>query len=243
MSDPPQTQHSSSSPWRRPPTTTRDATVDGPRRPAPRRGLTARSSASTVGARRHVHPRGGRPAARALAPLPPAHTRSGDRPGQADRARRPARQGTARQLQPAARRLQRPPLPEPGPAARRPRPGGHARTDPGEREVRLAQGLPLLHLRHPVDPSGDPARPGELGPHDPPARPRGPALAQGRTRRARAVGAPGPRADARGARRGDRTADRAGRGGPPPARRPRQPRPADRRGRRHRARRPAPLRR
>ncbi len=70
-----------------------------------------------------------------------------------------------------------------------------------EREVRLAQGLPLLHLRDPVDPSGDPARPGELRPHDPPARPRRPALAQGRARRARAVGAPRPRAHARGARR------------------------------------------
>ncbi len=43
--------------------------------------------------------------------------------------------------------------------------------------------------------------------------------------------------------RGDRTADRPGRRGAPPARGARQPRPADRRGRGHGARRPAPLRR
>ena len=148
---------------------------------------------------RHLHPRVRRPAAGALAPLPAAHARPGDRPGQADRARRPARQGTARQLQPAPGRVQRPPLPEPGPAARRPRPGGHARPDPRQREVRLAQGLPLLDLRDAVDSPGDPARPGELGTHDPPARPRRPALAQGRARRARAVGAARPRAHDRGA--------------------------------------------
>ena len=92
----------------------------------------------------HVHPRVRRPAAGALAPLPPAHSRAGDRTGAADRARRPARQGTARQLQPAPGRVQRAALPEPGTAPGRPRPGGHARADPRQREVRLAQGLPLL---------------------------------------------------------------------------------------------------
>jgi hypothetical protein len=59
---------------------------------------------------------------------------------------------------------------------------------PREREVRLAQGLPLLDLRNAVDPSGDPARPRELGTDDPPARARRAALPQGRARRARAVG-------------------------------------------------------
>ena len=178
----------------------------GRARPTSRRRTPRRAAGQPDRARRgrharYVHPRGSRPAAGALAPLPAAHAGPGDRPGQADRARRPARQGTARQLEPAPRRLERAALPEPGPAAGRPGPGGHARPDPGQREVRLAQGLPLLDLRDALDPSGDPARPGELRPHDPPARPRRPALPQGRARRARAVGAPRPRADARGARR------------------------------------------
>src|SRR3712207_6860581 len=47
------------------------------------------------------------------------------------------------------------------------RSGGHPGPDPRGREVRLAQGLPVLDLRHPVDPPGDPARTGEHQPHDP----------------------------------------------------------------------------
>ena len=93
---------------------------------------------------RHVHPGVGRPAAGALAPLPATHPRPGDRPGQADRARRPARQGTARQLQPAPRRLQRRGDTRTRACPRRSRPGGHARPDPrseksiGERALRIS---------------------------------------------------------------------------------------------------------
>ena len=89
-------------------------------------------------------------------PPPPADARRGARARQGDRARRPRGQGADDQLEPAPRRLDRPQVPgrrRAQPA--RPHPGGHARADPRGREVRLAQGLPLLDLRHAVDPPGD----------------------------------------------------------------------------------------
>ena len=169
----------------------------------PRGGRRARPGRRPLG---ELHPRGRRPAARPLAPLPAARPGPGDRAGQAHRARRPRGQGASGQLQPAPRRLQRPPLSEPGPAALGPGPGGHARPDPRQREVRLAQGLPVLHLRHPVDPPGDPARTRELGSHHPPARARRPARAQGRAGRARAHRSARARADDRGGGRRDAAA-------------------------------------
>ena len=165
----------------------------------PRRGCAARAP----GRSRELHPGVGRPVARALATLPAADAPPGDRTGTAHRARRPARQGTARQLQPQAGRLQRTPLPESGTAAGRPRPGGHAGAHQGQREVRLAQGLSLLDIRDALDSPGDPARPRELRAHDPAAGARRAAHPQGRSCRARAIGAPRARAHGRGDRDGD----------------------------------------
>ena len=126
----------------------------------------------------------------------------------------------------------------------RPDPGGHPRPHPRRREVRLAQGLPVLHLRDAVDPPGDPARAGRPRPQDPPAGQRRPARAQDRQGRARAVGRAGPRADA--SRRSPRAAEleptevaRAARG----VARRRVAGPPGRRGGRRLAGRPAAVRR
>ena len=68
------------------------------------------------------------------------------------------------------------------PRPRRARPGGRPRADPRCREVRLAQGLPLLDLRDAVDPPVDPAGSHRPRARDPPAGGRGPARAQARRR-------------------------------------------------------------
>ena len=121
-----------------------------------------------------------------------------------------------------------------GPAMLGPGPGGDDRPDPRSREVRLAQGLPLLDLRDALDPPVDPARPGQLGAHGPPARRRRPARAQGRPRHERPVG----QARARPVRRRDRRGRPAhpGRGPGDPRGRPHagQPEQPGRRGRRRR---------
>ena len=78
-------------------------------------------------------------------------------------------QGAHGQLEPAARRLHRAPLPELGALPARPHPGGNARPDPGRGEVRLATRLPF-DLRDPVDPAGHPARTGQSVPHHPGCR-------------------------------------------------------------------------
>ncbi len=80
---------------------------------------------------------------------------------------------------------------------------GQHRPDPGGREVRLREGLQVLHLRDVVDPPGDHPRdrgpgtddpdPGPHGGDDQPADPGLPSTAPGA----------GPRADGRGDRRGD----------------------------------------
>src|SRR5579875_938974 len=104
--------------------------------------------------RRHVAvPAGG-------APPPAAHPRAGGRAGQADRTGRFGRQGPAGQLQPAAGDRQRAQVPGPRSAPARPDPGGDPGADPGRREVRLAQGLQVLHLRDLLDPPGSAARAG-----------------------------------------------------------------------------------
>ena len=138
-------------------------------------------------------------------PPPAADAGRGDRAVQADRARRPRGEGPPGHLEPAARRVDRPQVPERRRAdPARPDPGGHARADPRRREVRLAQGLPLLHLRDAVDPPGDQPRARRARPHDPAADQRRPARAQDRQRRARAEHAARPAADAGGARRARR---------------------------------------
>ena len=104
-------------------------------------------------------------------------------------------------VQPPARRLDREELPQPGPAVPRPDPGGHARPDPRRREVRLAPRLQVLDLRHLVDPAGGRARARRQGADDPDAGPHRRADAEDEPRRAAALGAARPRADARGDRR------------------------------------------
>ena len=75
------------------------------------------------------------------------------------RARRRRRQGPVHPGQPAPRRERRPPLPPaPDHGAARPRAGGQPRPRARRRQVRLAQGLQVLHLRHLLDPPGH--RPG-----------------------------------------------------------------------------------
>ena len=88
----------------------------------------------------------------------PAYAGGGALALEAHRARRPRGQGTADHPQPAARGLHRPPLSGQRADVARPHPGGHARPDPRRREVRLAQGVPLQHLRDLVDPPVDRTR-------------------------------------------------------------------------------------
>ena len=137
-------------------------------------------------------------------PPPAADPGGGDRPRQAHRARRPARQGPHDQREPAPGRLDREEVPGLRADAAGPDPGGHPRADPRGREVRLAPRLPLLHLRDVVDPPGRRARDGRQGAHDQaPDQPR-PHAAQGRARGERAVAEARPRADRRGDRQGGR---------------------------------------
>ena len=117
---------------------------------------------------------------------PAAHRPGGGRPRAADRARRPRREAEDGRVQPAARRLDREELPQPGPAVPRPDPGGHARSRPRGGEVRLPQGLQVLDLRDVVDPPGDRPRAGRQGAHDPDPGPRGREAQQDRPRRAQA---------------------------------------------------------
>ena len=159
-------------------------------------------------------------------PLPAADQGRGDRAGPAHRAGRPRGQGADDQLQPAPGGVDRQEVPGPGPLAARPDPGGHLRPDPRGREVRPPQGLQVLHLRHVLDPPGDPARAGEQGAHDPHPRAHRPARAQDRrapsaTCRRRLGREP---TDEEIAARG-RAADRADRGGARGGAHRHQPRP------------------
>ena len=134
-------------------------------------------------------------------PLPAAHEGAGDRALPAHRARRPRGQGADDQLEPAPGRLDREALPGARALAARPDPGGDHRPHPRRREVRLAQGLQVLHVRDLVDPPGRPARRGEQVARDPRAgahrRARAAHLARGARPRAPAR----PHADRRGGRR------------------------------------------
>ena len=160
-----------------------------------------------------------------------AHRRAGGGAGEEDRARRHAREAAHDPGEPAARRLDREELPQPGPAVPRPDPGGHARADPRGREVRLAPRLQVLHLRDLVDPAGGRPRARRQGAHDPDARPHRRAAAEDEPRRADALDAARPRAHARGDRRGGLAAAHAGARGARRGARLDEPRPARRRGR------------
>ena len=101
--------------------------------------------------------------------------RQGPDPGEEARAatHRPRGRGRpahVRAVEPAPRRLDRQEVPGVGPAAPRPHPGGQPRPDARRREVRLAQGLQVLDVRHVVDPPGDHPRHRQHRPHHPPAR-------------------------------------------------------------------------
>ena len=99
-------------------------------------------------------------------------------------AHRPPRRGRPRGAhrgQPAPRRVDRQALRRPGHALPRPDPGGEPRPDAGGREVRLHEGLQVLHLRHVVDPPGHHPRHRRPGPHHPHPRAHGRVDQQGRT--------------------------------------------------------------
>ena len=102
-------------------------------------------------------------------PLSAADRRGGGRARQAHRARRQGGEGPDDQLEPPARRLDREEVPGSRALAARPDPGGHHRADPRRREVRLAEGVQVLDLRHVVDQAGGAARRREQGAHDPDA--------------------------------------------------------------------------
>ena len=90
-------------------------------------------------------------------------------PARAGRRRRP---GILRLVQPEAGGVHRQEVPGVGPAPARSGPRREPRPHPRRGEVRLAQGLQVLHLRHVVDPPGHHPRYRQYRPHDPPARPR-----------------------------------------------------------------------
>ncbi len=126
------------------------------------------------------------------------------------RAGRPAGQGAHDQGQPAAGDLggqeahpARGALPRRGP-------GGQPGVDPGRGEVRLRQGLQVLHLRGVVDPPGHRAGHRRAGPAHPAAHARGGGGLQDRPVRPRAAAAAGARADHRGAGRGRQDAGTPG---------------------------------
>ena len=137
---------------------------------------------------------------------------------------RPSRRGRPRGAhrgQPAARRVDRQALRRARHALPRPDPGGEPRPDAGRREVRLHEGLQVLHLRHLVDPAGHHAGHRRPGPHDPHPRAHGRVDQQGAS--CAAPDAAGPRAGAH--RRGAGRGGRAHRG-PRPRDPAHQPRPA-----------------
>ena len=128
--------------------------------------------------------------------------RPGGRTGEADRARRHARQAADGRGQPAPRRLDRQRLSGPRPELPRPDPGGLAGADPGGGEVRLPPRLQVLHLRDLVDPPGGDAGDRRQGADDPHPRPHGREAEPGRPRRAPAGAEARARARAGGDRRG-----------------------------------------
>ena len=85
-------------------------------------------------------------------------------------------------------------------AVPRPDPGGQSRPDPRGREVRLHQGLQVLHVRHVVDPPGDHPRDRRPGADHPHSGAHGRDDQQARPGAAPAPPGSRPRADARGDR-------------------------------------------
>ena len=100
-------------------------------------------------------------------PLSVADGRAGGGAREARRSGGQGREGPPRQLEPAARRLDREALPGTRPDAARPDPGRDHRADPRRREVRLAEGVQVLDVRDVVDPPSGAARRREQGAHHP----------------------------------------------------------------------------
>ena len=138
-------------------------------------------------------------------PLAAADSAGGGRAREADRARRHGGEGTDDQLQPPPGRVDRKALPGPWPLAARPDPGRDHRAHPGGREVRLAQGVQVLDVRHLVDPPGRAARGREQVTHDPDPGPHRRARAADRPRGARAHSEARPPADRGGGRQARRS--------------------------------------
>ena len=116
-----------------------------------------------------------------------------------------------RELEPAARRVDREEVPVLGSAPARHRAGGQPRPHPRRRQVRLAQGLQVLDVRDLVDPPGDPARHRQLGARHPAASSRRRHAHRAAQAARAARGHDGPHADARRARERGRAAARQGR--------------------------------
>src|SRR5919197_350163 len=128
-------------------------------------------------------------------PPPAADGGPGGRAGEADRARRHGREDAHDPVEPASRRLDREELPQPGAALPRPDPGGHTRTDPCRREVRLAPWVQVLDVRDLVDPPGGRPRARGQGADDPHAGPHRRAAAEDEPRRAHTLDAARARTD------------------------------------------------
>ena len=132
-----------------------------------------------------------------------------------DLPRRRPRQEPPAGGQPAPGRLAGQALHRPRHGLPRPDPGRQPGPDPRGREVRLHQGLQVLHLRHLVDPAGHHPRDGRPGPHHPHPGAHGRGDQQARPHPARAAAGPGPRAHAR--RAGQGNGHHAGEGAGDPA--------------------------
>ncbi len=114
-------------------------------------------------------------------------------------ARRRGRAPASARSEPASGGVTGQALHRPRHAAAGPDPGRQPRADPRDGEVRLRQGLQVLHLRHLVDPSGDHPRHGRPEPHHPAARPPRRAGQQAGPDQARDAPEPRPRGHRRGA--------------------------------------------
>ena len=118
-----------------------------------------------------------------------------------DRRGRPAGQEPPAGGQPAPGGLAGQAVHRPGDAVPGPDPGGQPGPDPRGGEVRLHQGLQVLHVRHLVDPAGDHPGDGRPGPHHPHPGAHGRGDQQAGPGAAADAAGPGPRADPGGAGR------------------------------------------
>ncbi|CKS18511.1 Uncharacterised protein [Mycobacterium tuberculosis] len=136
-----------------------------------------------------------------------------------DLPRRRSREKPSAGSQPAPGGFASQALHRPGHGVSRPDPGRQPGADPRGGEVRLHQGVQVLHLRYVVDSPGHHPRHGRPGPHHPHPGAHGRGDQQAGPHSTRAAAGPGPRAHARGA--GQRDGHHPGEGAGNPAIRPR----------------------